>query len=296
VHAGQLPAWRARRIAQHTLTLTLQAAAWVDRQIAGVAHRIGHARLLHLIGEAILRFDPARADHERQRAADGRRVLIGDPDPHGIATVWADLDAHDAQHLDATLNHGAAALAALGDTDSPPRAAGEGVGDPGRPAGRPRPAHRPHPRDQTGSGALRPPRRGRAGRGPAVQEAFVTAVLKHRELGDVSNPEAWLRMVALNRLRSGWRHSAVVKKYQAAVPGPQTDSSLISDHVAIVTALSRLDLGQRQVVVLHHLADLGTAEIAAELGIPEGTVKSRLSRGRSRLAELLDESEEPRHA
>lgn len=130
----------------------------------------------------------------------------------------------------------------------------------------------------------------------AVQEAFVTAVRKRRELEGVDNPEAWVRTVALNRLRSGWRHRAVVRKYQSAVPGPQTDPGVLSDHVAIVTALSRLDPSQREVVVLHHLADLSTAEIAAELGIPEGTVKSRLSRGRVRLAELLDEKEVPRHA
>jgi RNA polymerase sigma-70 factor (ECF subfamily) len=60
--------------------------------------------------------------------------------------------------------------------------------------------------------------------------------------------------------------------------------------------LDELDRDQRKVVVLHHLADMGTAEIAAELGIPEGTVKSRLARGRARLAELLEEREEPRHA
>lgn len=129
----------------------------------------------------------------------------------------------------------------------------------------------------------------------AVQEAFVTAVRKQRELAEVNNPEAWLRTVALNRLRSGWRHRAIVRKYQAAVPGPQTSSLLLSDHVAVTTALARLDPDQRHVVVLHYLADLGTAEIAAELGIPEGTVKSRLARGRGRLAELLDE-EEARHA
>jgi RNA polymerase sigma-70 factor (ECF subfamily) len=56
--------------------------------------------------------------------------------------------------------------------------------------------------------------------------------------------------------------------------------------------------------VLHHLADLGVGQIAAELGIPPGTVKSRLSRARERLSGLLDERadepyldrEEPRHA
>jgi RNA polymerase sigma-70 factor (ECF subfamily) len=62
-------------------------------------------------------------------------------------------------------------------------------------------------------------------------------------------------------------------------------------HVALVTALAQLDLDHRLVVVLHHVADLGTAEIAAQLEIPEGTVKSRLSRARSRLAGLLEERE-----
>ena len=49
----------------------------------------------------------------------------------------------------------------------------------------------------------------------AVQEAFVTAIRKRRELARVYNPEAWVRTVALNRVRSGWRHSSVVRKYQA---------------------------------------------------------------------------------
>ena len=61
------------------------------------------------------------------------------------------------------------------------------------------------------------------------------------------------------------------------MPGPQAPVEVGPEHVAIVTALAQLDRDQREVVVLHHLADLGTAQIAAELGIPEGTVKSRLA-------------------
>jgi len=129
----------------------------------------------------------------------------------------------------------------------------------------------------------------------AVQEAFVTAIRKRQVLDRADNPEAWIRTVALNRLRHGWRHAAVVRKYQPRIPGPQRDVEVGPEHVAIVTALNHLDNDQRQVVVLHHLADLGTAAIAAELGIPEGTVKSRLARARAQLAELLDEREEDRH-
>jgi RNA polymerase sigma factor (sigma-70 family) len=130
----------------------------------------------------------------------------------------------------------------------------------------------------------------------AVQEAFVTALRKRNVMARVSNPEAWVRTVALNRLRGGWRHAAVVRRYQGRVPGPQGSVDIGPEHVAIVTALAAVDDQQRQVVVLHYLADLGIAEIAAELGVPEGTVKSRLSRARTKLAHLLDEHEEPRHA
>jgi RNA polymerase sigma-70 factor (ECF subfamily) len=130
----------------------------------------------------------------------------------------------------------------------------------------------------------------------AVQEAFVTAIRKRRQLEAVGNHEAWLRTVAVNRLRARWRHAAVVRRLQPRVPGVQAPVDVGPDHVALVRALGALDEGARRVVVLHHLADLGLAEIAAELGVPEGTVKSRLSRARARLAALLDEREEPDRA
>jgi RNA polymerase sigma-70 factor (sigma-E family) len=123
----------------------------------------------------------------------------------------------------------------------------------------------------------------------AVQEAFVKAIAQGRAFDRVRNPEAWLRTVALNHQRNTWRHAKVVRRFVATVPGSKAVPELGPDHVAIVRALAELDADQRQVVVLRYLADLGTAEIAHELGVPDGTDKSRLSRGRERLAPLLDE-------
>jgi RNA polymerase sigma-70 factor (ECF subfamily) len=129
----------------------------------------------------------------------------------------------------------------------------------------------------------------------AVQEAFVKAIGKGRGFDRVQNPEAWLRTVAINHLRNSWRHAKVVRRFVTSVPGPQSVPGLGPDHVAVVRALANLEPDQRQVVVLRYLADLGIAEIAHELSVPEGTVKSRLSRGRERLAPLLDEREETDH-
>lgn len=127
----------------------------------------------------------------------------------------------------------------------------------------------------------------------AVQEAFITAIRKRRTLRSVHNPEAWIRTVALRRLHHGWRHLAVVRRHQAAASAPSPSFEVGPEHVALMTALRQLDAPHREVVVLHHLADRSVAEIADDLGIAVGTVKSRLSRARTRLGELLIETEEP---
>jgi RNA polymerase sigma-70 factor, ECF subfamily len=126
----------------------------------------------------------------------------------------------------------------------------------------------------------------------AVQEAFVKALAQGRSFVRLDNPEAWLRTVALNHVRNRWRHLDVVRRMRAKVPGPTPADQVGPEHVAIVDALAKLDLNHRTVVVLHYLADRSVADIAAELGVPEGTIKTRLARSRALLATLLSEPEE----
>jgi RNA polymerase sigma-70 factor (ECF subfamily) len=59
------------------------------------------------------------------------------------------------------------------------------------------------------------------------------------------------------------------------------------ESVALVGALRKLPEAQRRAVVLHHMGGLSIAEIAADEGVAEGTIKARLSRGRAALAGLL---------
>ena len=54
-------------------------------------------------------------------------------------------------------------------------------------------------------------------------------------------------------------------------------------------------VSQPAVVILHHVMELPVEQVASELGVPVGTVKSRLSRGRAALAPLLSEYEEIDH-
>jgi len=123
-----------------------------------------------------------------------------------------------------------------------------------------------------------------------VQEAFVRALARPTALSDVDNPEAWLRTVAINVVRRRWRRRKVldtillrerpVQQHVAPEPGPE--------HTDLRQALAALPQAFREVVVLHYLADMAVEEVAEVLGIPSGTVKSRLSRARAALATLLD--------
>jgi hypothetical protein len=120
VRAGDLPAWRARRIARSTLSLAPAGAAYVDRQVAPFAHRVGLAQLDRLVEEALVRHQPEEAAARRRAAADGRHVHVqlGQVGYEGTVQVVGELDLADALDLDTALSVGAARLAALGCDDA----------------------------------------------------------------------------------------------------------------------------------------------------------------------------------
>ena len=125
----------------------------------------------------------------------------------------------------------------------------------------------------------------------AVQEAFVKALARQREVTGLANPEAWLRTVALNHVRSGWRRASVYRRVVSRLPGTVHEVELGPDHVAVTTALQALPQQLRDVVALYYLGDLPVAEVAQTLSIPEGTVKTRLAKARAELADLLSDEE-----
>ena len=120
-----------------------------------------------------------------------------------------------------------------------------------------------------------------------VQEAFVRAAAAGRRFLTVDNPEAWLRAVAINVQRSRWRKLRNFSRIRERLAGPPTDLPALEERMDVIEALRGLPEGQREVVALYYLADLPVDEIAATLRVPEGTVKSRLSRARDALAVTL---------
>lgn len=120
----------------------------------------------------------------------------------------------------------------------------------------------------------------------AVQEAFVRA-MGASSFRHADNPEAWLRVAALNVQRNRWRKVRNFGAVQPRIVERPTDPPDLGDRVDVIDALRSLPQAQREVVALHHIADLPVEQIADELALPTGTVKSRLKRGRDALAVLL---------
>ena len=124
-----------------------------------------------------------------------------------------------------------------------------------------------------------------------VQEAFVRAAAAGGRFRRVENPEAWLRRTAINLHRKRWRKMRNYHRIRPRLEVPPADLPGLDEHLAVIAALRQLPEAQREAVALHHLADLPVVEIADLLGVPEGTVKSRLMRGREALAALLSEED-----
>ena len=120
VRSGELPAWRARRVARQTIALSRVAAGFVDDQVAGFAHRIRPSGVDRLVEEAIVRFMPEEARRRREAAADGRHAHVHTHQVSFEGTVWveAEVDLADALDLDTALTVGAARLADLGSAAS----------------------------------------------------------------------------------------------------------------------------------------------------------------------------------
>jgi RNA polymerase sigma-70 factor, ECF subfamily len=125
-----------------------------------------------------------------------------------------------------------------------------------------------------------------------AQEAFCRGWQRWEAIAAYDNPVAWIRRVALNLASSRLRHLRVADRHLRRAR-PAVVPALQPDHVALVTALRTLPGEQRKAVVLHHLLDLPVADVAHELGVATGTVKSWLFRARASLAaQLADPTQE----
>ena len=123
----------------------------------------------------------------------------------------------------------------------------------------------------------------------AAAEGFARAFERWSNVSTYSNPSGWVYRVSLNWARSGRRRlrrerlGMRLAESPAAPAGPQD--------TALIAALGRLSIEHRTVVVGRYYLDWSEAEVARALDVAPGTVKSRLSRALTKLANLMEESD-----
>lgn len=127
----------------------------------------------------------------------------------------------------------------------------------------------------------------------AVQDAFVDAWRSLPGLRDPDRFEAWLTRLLVRACQDNRRRAA--RRWNLELPLEPGDSPDVVDHQAelavadqLERSLRRLTVDQRTVLVLVYYLDLPIAEAAAAIGIPAGTMKSRLSRAISALRATVD--------
>ena len=124
-----------------------------------------------------------------------------------------------------------------------------------------------------------------------VQETWATAWRERANLRDSKSLQRWLTRILVNKsrmaLRSARRHP-VEPLIGLDGPSAEGDPEVVALERDVVARLfGTLEVDDRALLVLHYLEDRPVAEIGATLGIPEGTVKSRLHRIRQRLLSEL---------
>ena len=109
---------------------------------------------------------------------------------------------------------------------------------------------------------------------------------------DIEGFQAWFDRILVNGCRDRLRRRRTIR----FIPlDPSVDPAMPSDPFraiaerdALLGGISTLEPDERVVIVLHYWADLSLEQIAARIGTPLGTVKSRLHRARRRLRDELE--------
>ena len=124
-----------------------------------------------------------------------------------------------------------------------------------------------------------------------LQEVWIKAFRGIRKLRDPGSLRSWLYSIthgiAVDRIRKNYSREQTEKVQFEEFEEAAEPSFVAEDAAAIHSALSRIGIKHREVLVLHFLEDLSLAEIATVVGCSEGTVKSRIHYAKRAMKDIL---------
>jgi len=128
-----------------------------------------------------------------------------------------------------------------------------------------------------------------------VQDTCQLALKKHQQLQDLSKAKPWLVRILANLHIDHCRQQKDVISFDDEYPEQGNDPAELNGRVDDIeyvrNAIARLNHDHRKIITLVDLGECSYAEVADILGIPAGTVMSRLSRARTQLRSILESSQ-----
>ena len=123
-------------------------------------------------------------------------------------------------------------------------------------------------------------------------DAFVSLFVNRPAL-EPGHEKTWLLKVAMNRCRDIWRSAWVRRVISGSpafemIPAPDTLGKHM-EKAEVLQAVHCLPADFREIFILYYYQGYGISEISGILNLPEGTISSRLSRGRKKLEAILGE-------
>ncbi len=126
-----------------------------------------------------------------------------------------------------------------------------------------------------------------------VQEAFARTLARWSRVRNKDDATTYVRRAVVNLCHGRLRRRRLVRRLRVEVPGVAFSAERVVQDAdtaeRVRAAVRRLPIRQRECITLHYLLGRPVAEVAELLGVSDGTVKTCLSRARSRLASQLEE-------
>jgi RNA polymerase sigma-70 factor (ECF subfamily) len=131
-----------------------------------------------------------------------------------------------------------------------------------------------------------------------TEEAFIRAMKAYPRFRGDADPFTWLYRIALNVLKKSYRKNArraeLWREHQEKHPSPSSETRTAEHAVleeeraqAVRQAIAQLPVAFREAITLRYIDEMSYEEISTATGCSMGTVKSRISRGKALLADLL---------
>lgn len=134
----------------------------------------------------------------------------------------------------------------------------------------------------------------------ATQDAFISVFRRAKSFRGDAAFSTWLYRIGINscndllrkkgRLPLPQEDDTATDQASAAGTGPTLEEA-VTTKIDVTAALARLPMEYKEAVAMHDLGGIPYEEIAQLTGVPVGTVKSRISRGRKKLALVMEQAQ-----